>query len=93
MIIWSGWGILVLVIGFASFLLTQVGVDSMMQDDQYYRTHGWPKLVGFVVAAVLTWLLGHTLNRTRPGRDSLFFIPVQFWAVIFLVLGIVFLFV
>lgn len=42
MIIWSGWGILVAVIGFACMLLTQLAVDSAMQDDHYYRTNGWP---------------------------------------------------
>jgi hypothetical protein len=92
MIIWSGWGILVAVIGFACFVLTEFAVGSVMQDDRYYRNNGWPKLVGFAVAAVITWFVGRAFNR-NSGRHSLFFIPMEYWAVIFLVLGIVFLFV
>jgi hypothetical protein len=96
MIIWSGWGFLVLVIGLACFILTEMSVGSLMQDDRYFRAHGWPKFVAGAVAAVLTWFIGRALNRARPGRGgshSLFFIPMEYWAVLFLALGVLALFV
>lgn len=111
MIIWSGWGFLVGVIGFACFLLTEIAVEAALQDDQFYQDHGWPKLVGFVVAAAIICPLGRAFNRNEPAREpldpgrgacmerpsrrehSLFFIPMEFWAVLFVVIGVMFLFV
>jgi hypothetical protein len=111
MIIWNGWGFLVVVIGFACLLVTQLAVNSAMQDDEYYQTTGWPKLVAFVVAAIIIWPIGRALNRKRQERElvdvntgervvlssgggnSLFFVPMEYWAAIFLVLGVVFLFI
>jgi hypothetical protein len=111
MIIWSGWGFLVALIGVGSFFGTQLVVNSLMQDDQFYQTNGWPKLVAFVVAALITWPVGRAFNRKGPDRElvdentgervvlssggghSLFFIPMEYWAPIFLVLGVIFLFI
>jgi hypothetical protein len=110
MIIWSGWGFLAAVIGFGCVLLSEFGVEAAMNDDQYYQNNGWPKLVALLVAAVIVWPIGRTLNRPRPEREitlpntgervvvqsggghSLFFIPMQYWAPLFVVLGIVGLF-
>src|SRR5262249_29792336 len=111
MIIWSGWGFLVAVVGFGCFLLTEIGVGAVMRDDQYYQNNSWPKLVAFLAAAVIVWPLGRALNRRRPGRElidpktggrvvltsggghSLFFIPMEYWAPLLVVLGVVLLFV
>ena len=103
MIIWNGWGILVAFIGFACLLLTEFTVDGVMQNDQYFRRNGWPKFVASAVAAIITWFVGRAFNRKRPGRElidgktgggghSLFFIPMEYWAVIFLAIGILALF-
>ena len=111
MIIWSGWGFVVAVIGIGCLLLTELGVEAAMKDDQYYQNNGWPKLVALLIAAVIVWPLGRALNRPRPGRElidtntgervvlpsggghSLFFIPVEYWAPLLVVLGVVLLFV
>ncbi|MHB1425365.1 MAG: hypothetical protein ACYC3I_19515 [Gemmataceae bacterium] len=91
-------------------LLMNVAVNAVMQDDGYYQTHGWPKLLGLWIAAAVTWPLGRLMNRHEEkqlldpetgdtvivrsgGGHSLFFIPVEYWAVIFLILGVMFLFV
>ncbi|OQZ02748.1 MAG: hypothetical protein B6D34_10310 [Candidatus Brocadia sp. UTAMX1] len=108
MIIWSGFGFLVAIIGFASLLLTEVITKSSFHDEAYYQTHGWPKLVAFWVAAVLVYFVGLWLDR-QPGRamidkatdqevvlrrvHALFFIPVRYWPYIFSGLGVVFLFI
>jgi hypothetical protein len=111
MLVWNGWGFLVAVIGFACLLVTQIVVNSAMQNDEYYQNNGWPKLVGFVVAAIIVWPVGRALNRkgldrelidvntgervvlSSGGGNSLFFIPMEYWAAIFVVLGVIFLFV
>jgi hypothetical protein len=46
MIIWSGLGILVGVVGFACVSLTPLVVDGAMHDAQFSQTHGWPWLLG-----------------------------------------------
>lgn len=108
MIVWTGLGYLVLLITFGCLLVTQVLVDKALDDESYYTTHGWPKLVGFLVAALLLHLFakvrargeGRVLVDIETGehvstgsRDSLFFIPLRFWPAIVSVLGVVFLFV
>jgi hypothetical protein len=108
MIIWRGKGIVIALIAFGCLVFTEIFTRSMFGDERYYQTHGWPKLVGFWVAAGLiyalrSWLGGgqeRTLIDKATGEEikmssesALFFIPARFWPSILLGLGIVFLFV
>jgi hypothetical protein len=110
MIVWSGWGIVFGLLGFACLALTQAGVNAAMQDWRFYQNHGWPKLLGFWIAAGVSWPLGRAMNRSTEhqlidpqsgqpvvvrsgGGHSLFFVPVQNWWVVFLLLGVIFAFV
>jgi hypothetical protein len=111
MIIWSGWGFLVAVIGFGCLLLTEVGIEAIKNDDQFYQDHGWPKSLAFLVAAAIVWPLGRALNRKKAERElvdpktgervvlqsgrqhALFFVPVEYWAALYLMLGLGFLLV
>ncbi len=54
MIIWSGFGFLVAVVGFAALILTEVVSEKITGDDQFYQQHGWVILIGMLVAAALT---------------------------------------
>lgn len=96
MIIWSGLGFLVAVIAFGCLVASEFAVESIFQDDQYYQTHGWPKLLALLVAGIIVWLLGRRLKggeaRNRAGH-SLFFIPFEYWGPILIVLGFIFMFV
>jgi hypothetical protein len=108
MIIWNGAGFIVAVITFTSMVLTEQFVENLYQDDKYYQHHGWPKLVAFVAAALVVYPIGRYLNATE-GRvlvdpatgervviksdHSLFFINVQTWPFVLVLLGFVFLFV
>jgi hypothetical protein len=107
-IIWSGLGFLVAVITFGCCLAAEYVVERTFHDDGYYQAHGWPKLIAFVVAAAVVWVVGRHLRR-RQGRvlidpetgsevivgrkHTLFFIPVEYWPPILLVLGMIFFFV
>jgi hypothetical protein len=102
MIVWRGWGILVVVLSFAPLLLVQVLGDAVLGQG-YFGAHRWPKFVALVLAALLVWTFARILD-SRPGRvvvdpetgeritlgggDHLFFVPVRYWAVLLLLAGI-----
>lgn len=103
MIVWSGWGILVvplvaITVGLFTIVAGAAGMHNMVG-----------MVAGFVAAAPLTWLLGRKLNGPDTSRTlvdpetggtvvlqrrhSLFFIPVQYWAVPCIILSGLLLFV
>lgn len=53
MMIWSGWGILVYVIGLVCFF----GMSAIV-GEHYMDAHGWPKAVALFVSAALVTALG-----------------------------------
>jgi hypothetical protein len=107
-LIWSGLGFLVAVITFGCCLASEFLVEAAFHDDRYYQSHGWPKLIAFVVAAAVVGVVGRHLRR-RQGRvlidpqtgsevivgreHTFFFIPAEYWPPILLMLGMIFLFV
>lgn len=107
MVIWSGLGFLVAAITFLLLLIAEYAAESLFRDESYYQAHGWPKLVGFFLAAAVIWPLGLYLNRKQrkvliekeTGKEFLqpkhtfFFIRMEYWGPILFALGIIFLFV
>lgn len=108
MIIWSGLGFVVAVITFGCLLLTEFATRAAFHDNTYYQAHGWPKLVGFLAAALIVWPLGRYMNAKKgrvlvdpatgaevfyKPRHTLFFVPMEYWGPILIVVGIIFLFV
>jgi hypothetical protein len=104
-IIWRGFGFLVAVIGFAALILAETVSEKITGDDQFYQQHGWVVFIGMLVAAALTYGLHRLLllekqrvlidretggEVAQPSKHSLFFVPVQLWPAIFIVLGLVF---
>lgn len=95
MIIWRGFGILVVVIAGAALVLTQVIANALLGAGTYEGHSGPLGALALLVAAAIVWPLGRTLNR-RGGRTlldpatgqqvvlrpnhSLFFIPMEYWA-------------
>lgn len=57
MILHRGRGGLVLVITFASLLMTELCTRIYFHDNSYYQRHKWPILIGFLVAAAIVQLL------------------------------------
>lgn len=108
MIIWTGFGFLIAIIGFASLILAELVSESLTHNDQYYQQNSWMILVGMSCAAVLTFGLHKLLSPMKPrifidketGQEielnrshSLFFIPLKWWPVAFVILGFIFMFV
>jgi len=106
-IIWTGFGFLVAIIGFAALILTELVSESLTKNEQFYQQNSWMILVGMTVAAVLTFGLHKLLSLKKPkividketgqeieleGSHSLFFIPVKWWPVAFVIFGFVFMF-
>lgn len=102
MLIWRGKGLLVLLF-YALGLGVPALVAGAMADQAYpdvdyawtLYSHTSPVtdislIIGFATAAVVTWVVGRRINRNGGGH-SLFFIPVQWWAIppiLFAVIGL-----
>jgi hypothetical protein len=64
-IIFSGWGILALVLAAVIPAIVAVSASMIVGDPQYHKTNGWPAAFGLWIAAVLIWVIGRRLNRIR----------------------------
>jgi hypothetical protein len=107
MIIWTGWGVAVPVITFASLLLLDWATGVYFGDTSYYAENGWPKFVAFTLAALVIWFLGRYLNGGE-GRvlidpatqetvvlkrtHTFFWLRMEYWAPILVGMGVVFAF-
>lgn len=91
MIIWRGWGILVLLIAAAIAVPCGIVAGSLMGS----QASGLGGAVGCVLAAVAVYFVGQKLNAPKQGfhpatgqpveyRNShtFFFVPMQYWAFI-----------
>lgn len=107
MIIWSGLGFLVAILGFGSLILTEYLSEIITKNDQFYQENDWVKMTGMVLAAALTLGLHKLLNLQKAKRvidtetgeeivlrknHSFFFIPVKWWPAAFLVIGTILMF-
>ena len=108
MIVWRGRGIVIAVITLSCLAATELLTRFVNHDSTYYQRSGWPKLVGFMIAALLVRVLSRPAmgttgeiaignqERKQPllrDLDSLFHIRVKYWPPILCVLGVVFYFI
>ena len=108
MIIWRGAGIVVPGLAFVILFLTSLAASLLFKDDNYFATHGWIRLVACWITAFVVRYVGVTLDKKegrvvvdkqtgeelvlKPHHDF-FFIRLEYWAWIFVALGVVLLFV
>ncbi len=106
MVIWSGWGILTVLIAALISGTFAVGGVSLFDMAGLHRWSGLPFGLGLLAAAAVNWWIGRRLNST-PGRmltdqatgqtvvlrrrHSLFFIPMQWWSVPLAIAGVLML--
>lgn len=97
MIFWKGWGI----IGIAFPILVAAVIASLGSTDDNYN---WYYFIGLTLSAIPVWFIGKHLNRNkdevytneRTGQrftlgnsHTLFFIPLQYYAIVYPILGII----
>lgn len=103
MMIWNGFGFLVLVITFVSSFLMELGVEAFTHNEFYYQEHVWPLSTVFIISGILCYLVSEALEKRekqeiyiekRTGKQvklnrkhSFFFIPLKYWSVILVVSG------
>lgn len=102
MLVWRGWGILVVVIGFGALLLTQLAVDAVAGAGTYSRNASLWAPVALLLAALIVWFVGRRFNGSegRVLRDvqtgdvvvlrsdhSFFWIQMQYWGIVLAVVA------
>jgi FtsH-binding integral membrane protein len=108
MIIWSGWGVLVAIIVFVSSLIMEILVESIQGSSSFYQQQNWPMTLALVISGVICWFLGKQLNKPSDrvlldketgeevklsgARHKLFFIKMEYWGLILIIIGIINLF-
>jgi hypothetical protein len=99
LVIWRGFGWLIPVIVFGAFLLSQLALNFIFGEG-FYKANEWPKVAAIVASSLLIASLGYFLNyknrqviidpesgeKKKSPAHSLFFIPIEIWAVIIPVL-------
>ncbi len=103
MIIWRGWGILVVIVAALAVVGTQLATTALFGAETYARHNAWLFPLGLALAAPIVWLLGRRLNgrggrtlvdpatgrRVVVRRDhSLFFIRMEYWAIVLLLAAV-----
>ncbi|MFM2481696.1 hypothetical protein [Celerinatantimonas sp. YJH-8] len=94
-VIWRGWGILVVPIVII-ITLAVVSMMDMLPQGIAGHLHHFDITVAMILSAIAVWFVGCKLNN-QPGRElidrqtgqlvtlktthSLFFIPVQYWVI------------
>jgi hypothetical protein len=95
MVVWTGGGVLVLIMWVAGVGLTQLVVD-LVYHAGFYTAHAWPKILGCAVSAPFIWMAGRAWNgspgderRSHGAAHTLFWVPMEYWGPIFIVVGVV----
>lgn len=104
MIVWTGLGFLVAIIGFGSLIFTEYLSETIMSDPEFYQNHSSMMFLWMLLAAGLTYLLDKKLSAKKwkividketwqeielKTEHSLFFIATKWWPHIFAWLGVV----
>jgi len=83
-------GFLTLVIVFLVYLVTNLVTD-VFGGSGYYHATRWPKVVATCCAAIAVGLVGYKLNRSYPAvtkKHCFLWLPMEYWSLIILALGL-----
>ena len=105
-IVWQGAGFAGVLVPILIVVLGGMGFDAAMGEG-YSESHGWTMALLVLLSAVVVWMLGSNLN-SRPGRElidpatqqvvqlkekhTIFWIPLQYFAVVLAVIAAFILF-
>lgn len=103
MVVWQGAGIAAALIPAILGFIAQWGVDSYFGHG-YAVAHGWQNAIAWSVGAAIVWVAGTRLEK-QPGKllvdpatgnnvelkekHTLFWIPMKYWAVIWVMASVV----
>lgn len=98
MIIWNGFGFIAFVIPFFTLIATEIFVEGMFQDSEYYQMNNWPAFLGLLVSAAIIYFinkmyLSKNLEKTvidkETGKEivlkdkhAMFWIDLKYWPAI-----------
>ncbi len=104
LIIWKGAGIVVLLLGILVCLALNILCAAVFHQNDYFQNHLWAWVTSLWITGALCWPIGRYLHA-KPGRvlidkatgqeitikpeHHLMFIKVEYWAFIFLAIGLV----
>jgi hypothetical protein len=101
MIIWSGYGFVVVVIVFLSSLFSEIISEDFTKNENYYQENFIPLGCSFIVSALLIKLFSNFMISRKMRKNvandrsnysvsehKLFFISIHYWSLIMLVLGV-----
>ena len=102
-IIWRGLGALVIGLGIIVCLFVNIVTSAVFHEDNYFQAHLWPKLAALGLLGASCWFLGRYLNgkpaqtfidettgqeiKVKP-RHELMFIKMEYWGVVYVVIGL-----
>lgn len=104
MIIWSGFGFLVVVIVIASTFLAQIITRAITGNDQFFDQSSIPFDIAMFFSSAVIYFLGKWLNTRKAktyidketGKEiilkrnhSLFFIKMEYWGIIIIVIMVI----
>lgn len=100
---WQGLGFLALAIPFVILLLTNYVLDAIFGHG-FYSSQNYSPLIAMTISAVIIWFVGRKLNTDKPERilidqatgekvilkkkHTFFFVPLQWWALIYIIFGL-----
>jgi len=97
MLIWQGWGGLVPLIVFLYALITEITVESIFNDENYYQEHGYVMIIVGFLSSVTILGLWKWLGSKPPKilidpetkeeiifheKHTFFFIDMKYWTII-----------
>jgi len=103
MLIFRGYGLLVLVFVFGCSLTANLIANKVSGSEAYWEEHMWPVGLAQLCAGGLCWVVGTALHRRRARRlmdpetgeevvlapsHDLFFIKMEYWGIILSVAGV-----
>jgi hypothetical protein len=102
MLIWQGAGISAVLIPAILGFIAQWGVDRCFGQG-YATAHGWQNAIAWLIGGAIVWIVGTRLEK-RPGKllvdpntgsnvelkgkHTLFWVPMKYWAIIWVVSSI-----
>ena len=106
MIVWSGWGVLTVIFGLLGVLAGRAGLEPLLLRLNSSLPLNTGLAIGLLAAALVNGFValrlgsaGRELIDAQTGQravlqrpNTLFFIPMRYWSVVFLVLAIAALF-